>query len=88
MSTEPKSSSDDFEPKNLEAGEEQSPAIVDDAEAAAPTPAPAPAASQQSQIPNGGLQAWLQVLGAHLLFFNSWYLPPSILHTMNEFRSH
>jgi hypothetical protein len=22
--------------------------------------------------PNGGFQAWLQVLGAHLLFFNSW----------------
>lgn len=23
-------------------------------------------------IPDGGLQAWLQVLGAHMLFFNSW----------------
>jgi hypothetical protein len=23
--------------------------------------------------PNGGLAAWTQVLGAHLLFFNSWY---------------
>lgn len=22
--------------------------------------------------PNGGLQAWLQVFGAFLLFFNSW----------------
>jgi hypothetical protein len=22
--------------------------------------------------PNGGLTAWLQVLGAHFLFFNSW----------------
>lgn len=22
--------------------------------------------------PNGGLQAWTQVLGAHFLFFNSW----------------
>lgn len=77
--TEPKSSSDEFEPKTLEAGGEQSPAIVDDdAEAAAPAPAPAPAASPQSQIPNGGLQAWLQVLGAHLLFFNSWYLHLSL----------
>jgi hypothetical protein len=76
--TEPKSSSDEFEPKTLEAGGEQSPATVDDAEVAAPTAAPAPAASQQSQIPNGGLQAWLQVLGAHLLFFNSWYLHLSL----------
>lgn len=76
--TEPKSSSDEFEPKTLEAGEEHSPTIVDDAEAAPPAPAPAPAPSQQSQIPNGGLQAWLQVLGAHLLFFNSWYLHTSL----------
>lgn len=76
--TEPKSSSDKFEPKTLEAGGEHSPAILDDAEAAAPTTTPAPAASQQSQIPDGGLQAWLQVLGAHLLFFNSWYLHLSL----------
>jgi hypothetical protein len=25
-----------------------------------------------SSIPNGGTKAWLQVLGAHFLFFNSW----------------
>ncbi|KAI9730843.1 MAG: hypothetical protein M1834_005561 [Cirrosporium novae-zelandiae] len=25
-----------------------------------------------SEIPNGGLKAWLQVLGSFLLFFNSW----------------
>jgi hypothetical protein len=25
-----------------------------------------------SVIPNGGLLAWLQVLGSFLLFFNSW----------------
>jgi hypothetical protein len=24
--------------------------------------------------PNGGLQAWLQVLGSFFLFFNSWYV--------------
>ena len=23
-------------------------------------------------IPDGGFNAWLQVLGAHFLFFNSW----------------
>jgi hypothetical protein len=67
MSTEPKSSSEDFEPKKLEAGEQ----VL--ATTPAPAPAPAPALSQQSPIPNGGLAAWLQVLGAHLLFFNSWY---------------
>jgi hypothetical protein len=27
---------------------------------------------EPSPIPNGGLAAWSQVLGAHLLFFNSW----------------
>jgi len=26
----------------------------------------------KSKIPNGGLIAWLQVLGSFLLFFNSW----------------
>jgi len=25
-----------------------------------------------SEIPNGGLTAWLQVAGAFFLFFNSW----------------
>src|ERR1700761_642353 len=24
------------------------------------------------EIPNGGLKAWLQVLGSFILFFNSW----------------
>lgn len=27
-----------------------------------------------SYVPNGGTLAWLQVLGAHFLFFNSWYV--------------
>lgn len=26
-----------------------------------------------SSIPNGGLRAWLQVLGVFFLFFNTWY---------------
>ena len=25
-------------------------------------------------VPNGGLVAWLQVLGGFMLFFNSWYV--------------
>jgi len=24
--------------------------------------------------PDGGLRAWLQILGAHLMVFNSWYV--------------
>ena len=28
------------------------------------------------EAPDGGVAAWLQVLGASLLFFNSWYAPP------------
>jgi len=27
-----------------------------------------------ASIPNGGLMAWLQVLGAFVLFFNTWYV--------------
>jgi hypothetical protein len=27
-----------------------------------------------SEIPNGGLMAWLQVLGAFFLLFNSWHV--------------
>lgn len=31
-----------------------------------------PSVNNVSSIPNGGLWAWLQVLGAFFLFFNSW----------------
>jgi hypothetical protein len=31
-----------------------------------------PNVNNVSSIPNGGLWAWLQVLGAFFLFFNSW----------------
>lgn len=27
-------------------------------------------------VPNGGLQAWLQVVGAFFLLFNSWFVSP------------
>ena len=32
-----------------------------------------PSVNNTSSIPNGGLMAWLQVMGAFFLFFNSWY---------------
>jgi hypothetical protein len=31
-----------------------------------------PQAGGPPQVPDGGLQAWLQVLGAYMLFFNTW----------------
>jgi hypothetical protein len=33
-----------------------------------------PSINNAAAIPNGGLTAWLQVLGAFFLFFNSWYV--------------
>lgn len=41
---------------------------------------PAIAAHRQvksEQPPNGGIKAWVQVLGAFMLFFNSWYVVTS-----------
>jgi len=35
-----------------------------------------PSVNHVASIPNGGLMAWLQVLGAFFLFFNSWYVHP------------
>lgn len=32
------------------------------------------AAPSAANLPNGGLTAWLQVVGAFFLFFNSWYV--------------
>lgn len=39
---------------------------VDKPEQAPPIPANEP--------PNGGLRAWLQVVGSFFLFFNTWYV--------------
>lgn len=33
-----------------------------------------PSVNNVTSIPNGGVTAWLQVLGAFFLFFNSWYV--------------
>ncbi|KZF25870.1 putative MFS monocarboxylate transporter [Xylona heveae TC161] len=41
-------------------------------------------ANINNAIPNGGLQAWLQVLGAFFLFFNSW----GIINTFGAFESY
>ncbi|KAH7032117.1 major facilitator superfamily domain-containing protein [Macrophomina phaseolina] len=42
-----------------------------------------PAPPTPSPPPNGGLQAWLQVLGAHFLFFSSW----GIVNTFGAFQT-
>lgn len=44
-------------------------------ETAAPTQAVIPVdPGDDGPPPNGGLKAWLQVLGSFFLFFNSWYV--------------
>lgn len=51
--------------------------IEDDEEVRATEPVnSAPnAAKDASPIPDGGFQAWLQVLGSFFLLFNSWCVP-------------
>lgn len=46
-----------------------------------------PSVNNASSIPDGGLWAWLQVLGAFFLFFNSWFviLPTSPSHHVSLF---
>lgn len=36
-------------------------------------PAEAAKTAKPPALPNGGTQAWLQVVGAFVLFFNTWY---------------
>lgn len=44
-----------------------------DIESATAAPvAKGPSANNIAAIPNGGLQAWMQVVGAWVLFFNTW----------------
>ena len=52
---------------NEQAEEPPAPEIKD--EVAAP---PKPAGPPGGPVPNGGTQAWLQVLGSWMLFFNTW----------------
>ncbi|TVY83298.1 Aspyridones efflux protein apdF, partial [Lachnellula suecica] len=44
---------------------------------------PEPAPSSPGPPPNGGFQAWLQVLGAFFLFFNSW----GIINTFGAYQA-
>ena len=43
-----------------------------DLEAPAPAPAPAPPMPAANAVPNGGLTAWLQVVGSFFLMMNCW----------------
>lgn len=49
---------------------------------------PTPAQASPPPPPNGGLTAWLQVVGAHFLFFNSWFVlsPHKITFCSNPHR--
>lgn len=60
------------------AAEPQASTALADKEAARP-----PAAAG-STVPNGGLQAWLQVAGAFMIFFNTW----GILNTFGVFQNY
>ena len=53
-------------------------------QAPVPEPAPAPAPTVAATPPDGGLQAWLQVLGAFFLFFSSWYAPLQHCHSFTS----
>ncbi|KID95136.1 Major facilitator superfamily domain, general substrate transporter, partial [Metarhizium majus ARSEF 297] len=48
-----------------------------------PSPPPMPPADPAADIPNGGVQAWLHVLGAFMLYFNTW----GILNTFGAFQT-
>ncbi|PSN67532.1 MFS general substrate transporter [Corynespora cassiicola Philippines] len=43
-----------------------------------------PSVNNTSSIPNGGLMAWLQVMGAFFLFFNSW----GIINTFGSYQAY
>ncbi|EME87960.1 uncharacterized protein MYCFIDRAFT_48210 [Pseudocercospora fijiensis CIRAD86] len=49
-----------------------------------PAQQPAAAPAAPGPVPNGGVQAWLQVLGGWMLFFNTW----GILNTFGVFQTY
>jgi len=54
------------------ASAQNTPPITDSETPAAPKPAGPP--GPPFSVPDGGLRAWLQVLGGFMLFFNTWYV--------------
>lgn len=58
----------ELEPQKIEA----SPVDTPPERASLDTAKEASASSPPDPVPNGGLTAWLQVLGSFFLFFNSW----------------
>jgi hypothetical protein len=50
------------------------------------------APASNNKIPNGGLVAWLQVLGSFFMFMNSWYYAPhdvpSFIHAPHTLTLH
>ncbi|EFY85727.1 MFS monocarboxylate transporter, putative [Metarhizium acridum CQMa 102] len=48
-----------------------------------PSPPTMPPANPAADVPNGGVQAWLHVLGAFMLYFNTW----GILNTFGAFQT-
>jgi hypothetical protein len=54
--------------------------VTEGDEALEPVVSKHPSVRDASSIPNGGLWAWLQVLGGFFLLFNSWYVLSSIVH--------
>jgi predicted MFS family arabinose efflux permease len=49
-----------------------------------PTASVPPSVNNFASIPNGGLKAWLQVLGSFFLFFNSW----GIVNTFGSYQTY
>jgi hypothetical protein len=47
--------------------------------AAEPVHSKSSAEKDASPIPDGGFQAWLQVMGSFFLLFNSWYVPKGLV---------
>lgn len=62
------------------------PALFDGAtlEPTATNKSAVPSVNNVKSIPNGGLKAWLQVLGAFFLFFNSW----GIINTFGVYQTY
>ncbi|KAK5136270.1 hypothetical protein LTR08_003877 [Meristemomyces frigidus] len=64
-------------------GEKGAPPVEAAAAADSNPPAP-PAGPHGGSVPNGGTQAWLQVLGSWMLFFNTW----GILNTFGVYQTY